>query len=334
MEAVRIPAGELTEPTADIYVGRPGLPPLKEIYRPAYYRIRLQDDGLEYDVQGKSIRKITYYEDLLLAESKRLIAAGKFDEAFDYLVALLQLAPQWPGLLAARIDYYREESTRFAVTGNWESAFWSLVEENRLRAEFAALSEDARGPESFGAGTFHERFESVGRRWIERLVADRRYDETRRAIARIESVEPASESARRGRQTLDDLTEQLLASARNKQSAGDFRGALVDLDYAITVQPDSPCKPVPRRNRSTPSTQCVARRRRSPPSFRGRLPIGIELTNVLPSYSMFPSCGSKAWRMKGPSKARSLTSLEKLNINKQAVVRLKSGLVGLEIINR
>lgn len=326
IDAVRIPAGELGQPEAEVYVGRPGLPPFKEIYRPAFYRIRLQDDGLEYDVQGKSIRKITYYEDLLLVEAKRLTAGGKFDEAFEYLVTLLRLSPQWPGLLVARIDYYREESTRFSAAGNWEPAFWSLAEEKRLRAEYAALPEDERGPESFGAGTLADRLESVSRRWLERALADRRYDDARRTIARIESVSGESDVARNGRQTLDQLADDLLASAAAKQSDKNYRGALADLDQAKTILPDAPRVrgAVESLHGVYPVLRVAVDRL---PSFRGSLAHWSRADERAAQLLHVPLMRLESLDNEGTFTSNVIASLEKANINKQATVRLRGGLV-------
>jgi tetratricopeptide (TPR) repeat protein len=63
------------------------------------------DDPTEYELAWKSIKDVKLYEEMLLDEANRLVAASKLDEAFDYFQHLQVIKPDWPGLKES-IDRY------------------------------------------------------------------------------------------------------------------------------------------------------------------------------------------------------------------------------------
>jgi hypothetical protein len=78
--------------------------------------IRLvENDEEEYEVRGRNIRSIKLFEDLLLAEGKKLVEAAKarqgadksrlLDEAFRYFYRVQLSDPKYPGLREAVNEY-------------------------------------------------------------------------------------------------------------------------------------------------------------------------------------------------------------------------------------
>lgn len=240
IDPVRIAPGVEFDPELDTYVGEPGLPPFRELRRARYYRIRLQDDGLLYDVQGKSIRKIQYYEDLLLAAARDLLAGGKFDQAYDYLVALTGRAADWPGVLETRIEFHMEESEQREAAGDREGALLFLAEEKRLRDDYEARPGPNPKKELFGAGTIRQRADDIATRWFERELSLRRFGEARKAVARLERLYPDSGGAQAARAELGKRSRQLADGAQAAKNAGNPRQAALLARQAIEIVPDDP----------------------------------------------------------------------------------------------
>jgi hypothetical protein len=68
-------------------------------------RIKLLEDGEEYEVAWFNIVKLELFEALVLAETNKLVAEGKFDEAYEDLNFLFEFYPQVPGLAEARHNF-------------------------------------------------------------------------------------------------------------------------------------------------------------------------------------------------------------------------------------
>src|SRR5687768_6913708 len=69
-------------------------------------RVHLLDrPGEEFQVNWSDVAAVRVYEELLLAEAKRLTEASDFDEAYDYFARLSIEYPKLPGLTNAVSDY-------------------------------------------------------------------------------------------------------------------------------------------------------------------------------------------------------------------------------------
>src|SRR4051812_24570195 len=70
----------------------PAAPPAFETFRVQLMR----DPDEEYEVRWGDVAEVKLFEQLLLDEADRLLAAGLFDEAFEYFVRLRREQPSWP----------------------------------------------------------------------------------------------------------------------------------------------------------------------------------------------------------------------------------------------
>jgi hypothetical protein len=68
-------------------------------------RVRLLADNQEYEVTWQNIAKLELFEEMALAEANQLAADGKFDEAYEYFVFLMEYYPKVQGLAAAQQSY-------------------------------------------------------------------------------------------------------------------------------------------------------------------------------------------------------------------------------------
>lgn len=242
LEAVRIPAGTQLPDKPDEYVGRPGLPPHKELHAESLYRIRRQENGQEYDVYGRSIRRILLYEDLLLGEARRLVRAGKFDEAFPYLRTVQDRSANWPGLLELQIEYHWSEGEKLDADAELERAFWSFRQAYELIQKLPPTP-PGQSTELAIRGMTREaapaRLQKLADRWIDRLLVRGGYAEGRKVVARIESVLGPAAGAR-WRSEYARRADERLALAQQHRKANEYGPALEALEGAIAILPDSP----------------------------------------------------------------------------------------------
>jgi tetratricopeptide (TPR) repeat protein len=68
-------------------------------------KVRLLEDGKEYELAWFNIAKLELFEQVVLSEAQALTTAGKLDEAFDYFAFLLDRYPKTPGFEEARQQY-------------------------------------------------------------------------------------------------------------------------------------------------------------------------------------------------------------------------------------
>jgi tetratricopeptide (TPR) repeat protein len=68
-------------------------------------RVKLLENEQEYDIAWSNIVKLELYEQLVLAETNKLAAEGKLDDAYEQLNFLFAYYPQTPGLAEARQSY-------------------------------------------------------------------------------------------------------------------------------------------------------------------------------------------------------------------------------------
>jgi tetratricopeptide (TPR) repeat protein len=91
-------------------------------------RVRLLDrPGEEFEVEWTDVAGVRVYEELLLAEARRLTEAQKFDEAYDYFARLSAEYPSLPGLKNAMSDYLRRNALGLYQAGQHDRALALLA---------------------------------------------------------------------------------------------------------------------------------------------------------------------------------------------------------------
>jgi tetratricopeptide (TPR) repeat protein len=96
-------------------------------------RIRLfRQPELEYEIAWGDILKLERFQEMILAEAQQLVAASRFDEAYDYYAYLLKNYPKTAGLSKAVEDYlFSNASTSFREE-RYDEALSLLIEIHRL----------------------------------------------------------------------------------------------------------------------------------------------------------------------------------------------------------
>lgn len=102
----------------------------------------VRQPDVEYEVYWRDIVEIRLFEQLLLAEARRLTEAKRFDEAFDYFVHLRRKAPQLVDLNEAEETWLVVAARDDLEAGRWENALVEcrrLLELNSVHPQLAEL---------------------------------------------------------------------------------------------------------------------------------------------------------------------------------------------------
>ena len=256
IDPIRIPAETQFAAKANEYIGRLGLPMAKPEgeQRAAIYHIRKVEDGMTYELIGRSLASVEYFEEMLLEQANRLIDLRQFDEAVDYLRTVDALDPDWDtrkrsnwregtnwnrhlySLLETRIRFHRAEAAMLTDSGRLERAFWSLVEEKRLLEQLRAKSEEPVDDEQLS-----RRFDQLIDRWMKRLLdIEKDYRGGRQVICRMEQIFPKSEVVTKWRAVYARQIERVLGEAAAAQRAEKMPAAFEALERALTIDPGAP----------------------------------------------------------------------------------------------
>jgi tetratricopeptide (TPR) repeat protein len=104
-------------------------------------KVRLLDQpDKEFEIQWKAIVKVELFEQMILGEANQLVAAGKFDEAFDYFSFLKEKYATMPQLAPALENYLFEEAKSLGRKGEFDAALGRLREIHRLNPQRPGLS--------------------------------------------------------------------------------------------------------------------------------------------------------------------------------------------------
>ena len=120
----------------------------------------LQGDVRDYKVRREHIKAIAYFEDLLIAEAGRLVVAGEFARAFEYLLFVKSRQANWPGLAEGVDRLLFEEGSRALLDGDGERGLRLLGELQRRRPDYPGLGDKlaqsfaARIDRAIAAGAF------------------------------------------------------------------------------------------------------------------------------------------------------------------------------------
>lgn len=103
--------------------------------------VKLLETGREYEVAWRHIARYDQFQDLLLAELKKLSTEGKFDQAYDYLLHLRSNYPKTSGLDEAHHLYLYQSAGGAFRQGKYAEAL-GLLEELHSRAPKYQLTAD------------------------------------------------------------------------------------------------------------------------------------------------------------------------------------------------
>lgn len=230
IDPVRIPAGtDFSSVKDDEYVGQPGLPPRSEIRRPVKYLIRDQELGKEEEIYGRTVRKIDYFEDLCIAQAKRDIAAGRFNESEKLLAAATKATPTWPGLSETWVEHFYRQGARFRLASQWEPSYLALLSANKRQSSLTKPVElDPPLPELL---------DDVIAKWLQSFIVKGDYLSARRTIGRVEEEYPDGKSAPRIRGELVAKSRAFFEVAMKAVAESRWEDARLELENALNINP-------------------------------------------------------------------------------------------------
>jgi hypothetical protein len=120
--------------------------------------------AVKHSISWANIARIDLFEDLIMAEAKRLVAAGEFDPAFGYFAHLLKTAPDTRGLDEAINEYLQADAL----------AAFKAEEFDRALAILGSLHE--RNP---AGANLSRAVDTVADKIIDQYIKDRNYNAAR-----------------------------------------------------------------------------------------------------------------------------------------------------------
>lgn len=327
----RLPEGFAPKPDVQAggYVGAMGLPPMKTFrgLKRFSYRVKLRKNGSTYIVEGKAIKNIFPYEDLLIREAMKLTEEKKFDDAWEYLRALQERDATWAGFAEAKVQYLWSEADHTSLQGNYERAFWLFVEALRL-AKVLPPPDPGRLSElqllGITAPTIIRSLEESTGRWVARATLRDDYAEGRRVVARLERVLPDSGKAATLRREFADKAETQLEAYRQRLAATDMVGAFDALWQAVRIVPDY--EPVTKTLAEFWQKHPVLRvaADRMPGYYHG--PAGWTANDQRTSRLLHLPLALLAGQDDGQFSSQILDTIDRERLNTRATIRVRAGL--------
>lgn len=187
--------------------------------------IRLIADPTQaFPIQWANVRKVIFFEEVLLAEAKRLSEEKKFDEAFDYYARLLREYPDTPGLNEAANDFLRRNAVQLyqakendralavlmslyerqpnapGLLAGVDAICGRLIDEELRKKDYAAAravldlwNDKFSALNSPTAAQWQERFAAAAQRQVDEArknFADKKYVAARRSLGRARDIWP------------------------------------------------------------------------------------------------------------------------------------------------
>jgi hypothetical protein len=178
-------------------------------------RIKLLDDGREYDVAGSNIAKVEIFEQIVLSETNKLIGEGKLDEAYEYVAFLFNFYPQVQGLAETRQNFLYASAGAAFRQHKYEEALAVLEELMTLNPSYRSAA---------GGPTLLQVLGNIADPIISGYIEREDFRSARALLARLAEQRRADKEpfVQRWRQQLSDMATQLRDQARQDLAAGRF----------------------------------------------------------------------------------------------------------------
>ncbi len=101
----------------------------------------VEGDVRDYSVKREYVKTIVYFEDMLIEEAGKLIAAGKYGKAFEYLIFVRSRQAKWPKLDEAVDRLLYEEGVQALMENDGANGLRLLGELYRRRPQYPGLGD-------------------------------------------------------------------------------------------------------------------------------------------------------------------------------------------------
>ncbi len=165
----------------------------------------LENPTTEYEIQWRFVEKIELFEQRVLAEADRLVAEGKFDEAYEYFAHLKETMPKTPGLEEGVEHFLFQQAKALASQKREANALAILNELYRRNPKFEHLDEQ------LGAATEAQ---------IDTYMAAGKPRAARELLRHLSEKFPKQAAVAKWQERWKEEAGQLLGKARGEFEAG------------------------------------------------------------------------------------------------------------------
>lgn len=165
----------------------------------------LDGDVRDYRVRREHIKAIAYYEDMLIEEAERLISAGNYSKAFEYLLMVQARQGKWMRLDETTDHLLFEEGSHALTEGDGERGLRLLGELYRRRPQYPGLGDKL-------ASSFLAR--------IKKAFEVGAYASGREVLREFESLAPDNPAVREARGLYEGRARSLLDRSRAADAPG------------------------------------------------------------------------------------------------------------------
>jgi tetratricopeptide (TPR) repeat protein len=173
-------------------------------------------------IPWRNIAKVELFEQRVLAEAEALVAAQKFEQAYDYFAFLHESYPQLAGLAEASQNYLYRNAGRLFQQKKFVEALAVLDELHRQNPQHAGAAT------ALGAVT-----EQLLRGYVER----RQFAAARKLLEATIKRGPGLAIVQSWQKKLQGAADARLQTARNHFAAGEFRQARDGVEEALEIWP-------------------------------------------------------------------------------------------------
>jgi ABC-type transport system substrate-binding protein len=199
----------------------------------AKYRVRpLDKEGVEFEVDGKHIVRIELFEEQLLKEARRLIAANDFDGAFKYILLLQANYPELPGLNDTIKEFLYLDAFQLTRNKQFSEAMGIVEDLFRMQRDYRYNETAQPLPEFLGRliDKLMSGYVEQGNFWVARTLLNRLSSEY--GNDRPPTVDNWKEQ-------LSQMAIQKRDEARKQMEAEQFHEALVSIRQMFNIWPDA-----------------------------------------------------------------------------------------------
>ena len=196
-------------------------------------RIKPIGEDQEYDVAWLNIDRVELYEEMVLAEALGLTRQGKFDEAYDYFVFLLNNYPKTKDLAQGHHEYLYLSSGAAFRQQKYDEALALIEELLSLNPEYRAAS---------GGPTLLTVLGNIADKMIAAYVEKSDYRSARTLLSRLSQQHKAENEpfVTRWRTQFVEMATAHRDRAREHLEAGRFVEALDESSAMMNVWPELP----------------------------------------------------------------------------------------------
>ncbi|MBX3412737.1 MAG: hypothetical protein KF708_08620 [Pirellulales bacterium] len=186
--------------------------------------VRFPDKPAEkFELRWRDVQSITFWEEMVMSEADKLVAAGKFDAAYDYYAYLDNTHAGFDGVKQAIERYLFEEAKTWQRQAQYDRVLALLLELYDRNPQSPGL------PRALGITTG---------KLIEKQLSQDEFPAARRLLSGLSAKYPDEASVLQWRGFFEQRSRSAVDEAQSQLAAGRIRQAHAAARRAMTIWPD------------------------------------------------------------------------------------------------